>query len=384
MVFAAFLRTVAYFASKTAAVIMLDNWLQPLPDIDLPAGEEQLGRRISIYRQALPALAPGTLAIIGLGAEDANAIRRAFYPLSFPFEGLQMADLGNARRTEHAFLIPLIKELLDSQVLPILIGNAPHQALAQYKAFQELQYLINLVAVEERIAYRPQTEDTARYYLTEVLESRHSRLFHLNFLGLQGHFVPPALFDYLDERHFDYTRLGQARSDIAELEPSIRDGDLLSFHLAAIRHSAAPGQAAPSPNGFTADEACQICRYAGMSDKLKAFGLYGFRQKWDQRGQTAQLAAQMLWYFVEGFHSRWGDFPASMEGLVEYIVDYKALEYQLTFWRSERSNRWWMQVPVDTGHSYQRHRLVPCSYNDYLQACKDELPERLTRALARF
>ncbi|HKK80133.1 MAG TPA: arginase family protein, partial [Phaeodactylibacter sp.] len=253
-----------------------------------------------------------------------------------------------------------------------------------YKAFQELQYLINLVAVDERIAYRPKAEDVERHYLTEVLESRHSRLFHLNFLGLQGHFVPPALFDYLDERHFGYTRLGQARSDIAELEPSIRDGDLLSFHLAAIRHSEAPGQAAPSPNGFTADEACQICRYAGMSDKLKAFGLYGFRQKWDQRGQTAQLAAQMVWYFIEGFHSRWGDFPASMDGLVEYIVDYKALEYQLTFWRSERSNRWWMQVPVDTDHSYQRHRLVPCSYNDYLQACKDELPDRLTRALARF
>lgn len=363
---------------------MLEHWLQPLPEMDLQLTDDQFGQRIQVYTQQLPSLTPHTLAVIGLGTEDANAVRRELYQLSYPFDGVQVADLGNARRTDHAFLIPLIKELLDSQVLPIIIGNAPHQALAQYKAFQELQYLINLVAVDERIAYRPEAEDMERYYLNEVLESRHSRLFHLNFLGLQGHFVPPSLFDDLDERLFDYTRLGKARNDLSELEPSIRDGDLLSFHLGAIRYCAASGQDRPSPNGFTADEACQICRYAGMSDKLKAFGLYGFRHEWDQRGQTAQLAAQMVWYFIHGFHHRWGDFPASVEGLVEYIVDYKGLDYQLTFWRSERSNRWWMQVPVDTGHDYQRHRLVPCSYNDYLLACKDELPERLTRALARF
>jgi formiminoglutamase len=362
---------------------MLDNWLQPLPDLEMTLTDEQFGQHILTYTRALPSLRPQTVAILGLGAEDANAVRRELYQLSFPFEGLQIADLGNARRTEHDFLIPLIKELLDSKIVPVIIGNAPAQSLAQYKAFQELQYLINLVAVEERIPYQPNA-DSDDYYLKEVLDSKHSRLFHLNFLGLQTHFIPPALFDYLDQRHFDYTRLGHARQDISELEPAIRDGDLLSFNLSAIRSNEAPGQPQPTPNGFTADEACQISRYAGMSDKLKAFGLYGFRQEWDQRGQTAQLAAQMVWYFIHGYHSRWGDFPASMDGLVEYIVDYKELEYQLTFWRSERSNRWWMQVPVETHHSYQRHRLVPCSYNDYLSACKGELPERLTRALARF
>jgi hypothetical protein len=28
--------------------------------------------------------------------------------------------------------------------------------------------------------------------------------------------------------------------------------------------------------------------------------------------------------------------------------------------------------------------LIPCSYNDYLQACKDDLPDRLVLAYQRF
>lgn len=85
------------------------------------------------------------------------------------------------------------------------------------------------------------------------------------------------------------------------------------------------------PSGFILEEACQICRYAGMSDKLKAFGVFGFRSSMDRKTQTAQAVAQMIWYFLDGFHHRKGDFPASVEGLVEYVVDLKQLDYQLTF-----------------------------------------------------
>ena len=33
---------------------------------------------------------------------------------------------------------------------------------------------------------------------------------------------------------------------------------------------------------------------------------------------------------------------------------------------------------------YDRHRLVSCSYSDYLQACREELPERLVNSYNRF
>jgi formiminoglutamase len=69
---------------------------------------------------------------------------------------------------------------------------------------------------------------------------------------------------------------------------------------------------------------------------------------------------------------------------VEYIVPLKQLDYQLTFWKSKRSGRWWLQVPVKTKKQHQRHRLIPCSYEDYQLAGQDQLPDRLLEAFRRF
>ncbi len=363
---------------------MFQNWLQPLGDSVEELEDFQFGKHIQRYTGELPNLQETKVAIIGIGVEDARAVRHELYRMSYPFRGLEIADLGDVRNTEISFIIPLIRELLDSQIFPLILGNSARQALAQYKAFQSLQQLISLAIVDERIPYSREKKDAERYFLQEILDSKHSRLFHLSFIGCQAHFVPPGTFEYLDKRNCDYVRLGKAKADLAELEPLIRDCDLLSINLSALKQSEAPGQERPTPSGFTSEEACQATRYAGMSDKLKALGIYGFRHESDRNGQTANTVAQMAWYFLDGFYNRKGDFPASTDGLAEYIVDFKKLDYQLTFWRSDRSGRWWMQVPVKTRSRYQRHRLIPCSYNDYLLACKDELPDRLLNALRRF
>jgi hypothetical protein len=42
------------------------------------------------------------------------------------------------------------------------------------------------------------------------------------------------------------------------------------------------------------------------------------------------------------------------------------------------SGLWWMEIPLqDLEHSkFNRHYIVPCSHNDYLTACNNEVPER--------
>lgn len=363
---------------------MFQNWLHPLEQPEENLKAYQLGRNIGLYTGELPSLKQARLAIIGIGDRDADAIREELYQLSFPFKGLEAADLGNVRKKDISFIIPIIRELLDGQVFPVILGNHPQQALAQYKAFQVLQKLVSLAVVDERIRYSLDNEDKQASFLREILDSKHASLFHLSFIGCQAHYTEPGIFEYLDKRHFDYVRLGSAKANMPELEPIIRDADLLSLNISALKHSEAPGQEMPGPSGFSVEEACQIARYAGMSDKLKSFGIYGYKQALDHKAQGAKAAALIAWYFIDGFFNRKGDFPVSTDGLVEYIVDFKKLDYQLTFWRSERSGRWWMQVPLKTRAKYQRHYLVPCSYNDYKMACQDELPERLVKALARF
>jgi len=367
---------------------MFDNWLRPvasdLADSDR-FGPHQIGRHLSAFTEAgLPSLREGQLALIGIGDKEADAVRRELYAMSFPFPGLSIADLGNVRRKSVSFILHPIRELFESCIFPVIIGSDPRFTLAQYQAFLSAQQLISLILVDEHIRLSPAGDTDERFFLNELVHKEQSKLFHLGFIGAQTHYTDPATFRFLEEHNFDCIRLGRARSAIAELEPIIRDGDLLSLNLAGLKQLEAPAVDDPTPSGFFVEEACQISRYGGMSDKLKSFGIYGYRHSLDRRQLTARAIAQILWYFIDGFYHRKQDYPVSTEGLTEYIVEFKKMDYQLTFWKSQRSGRWWMQVPVKTEAPYQRHRLIPCSYNDYKLACQEELPQRLLNAYKRF
>lgn len=366
---------------------MFDNWLTPL-DIQQFKNFNKItkrhwGKSISIYYDELPDLQKIKIAIIGVGTKEANEVRKQLYKMSFPFDGLSVVDLGNARKTKPAFLIPLIKELLTGKILPILIGNEVAIAEAQYLAYQSLKQLINLTVVDEKIRYDLKKKDS-KLYLNKILDNPRSHLFHLSLIGFQTHFVAKDLLHFVEDQNFETTRLGRVRAKMEEIEPLVRDADLLCFNIAALKQAEAPGQSTPSPSGLFSEEACQICRYAGMSDKLTSAGFYGFRHKNDRQNQTAQVVAQMIWYFVDGFHQRKNDYPITSDSLVEYIVDFKNLDQPITFWKSNKSGRWWMQIPVKTKKKLKRHTLIPCSYQDYQSASRDSLPDRLLNAYKRF
>jgi formiminoglutamase len=359
---------------------MLQNWLKTIPSSLAKLAESlpdtTLGKNILLYRNEMPDLKKVRIAIIGVGEKEANAVREQLYRCAFSFPAGAIADLGNLRKAEASLLIPVIFELLSGKVLPVVLGANDAMARAQFLAYQDAKALVNLTIVDETFRH-----DTV---YGQLLQPRHPLLFHLGLLGLQVHQTPAGVLDFLTKYNFDVVRLGKSRAAIEETEPVLRDADLLAFHLTALKQSEAPGVAKPSPSGFFVEEACQLCRYAGMSDKLTSFGIYGYAPEHDRDGQTAQVAAQMLWYFFEGFFNRKGDYPAGTTGLTEYVVEFRKQNYQLTFWKSNKSGRWWMQVPVPTKRKHERHRLVPCSFQDYQSACREELPERLIQAMSRF
>ncbi len=366
---------------------MLDNWLHPVPLNDhfnhLKAiSRDQFGKRISIYCDHVPDLGKTKIALIGVHPQAANAVRKALYQLHHPFNGLSIADLGNSRRNSIEFISPLINELLAGNVLPILIGSDPAYTQAQYLAYLPEKDWLNLAIVDQKIRFEPTpTEDS---FLNNIIHHDKQNLFNLCFLAFQSHFIPRAALDWLEDHHFTYARLGKLRPTVEAIEPYIRNADLMSFHLSAVRHAEAPAQLDASPSGLFIEEACQISRYAGLSDKLSSIGFYGYDPHKDEDGQSAQVMALLIWYFIHGYANRKKDYPVNNDGLVEYVVDFKGKETKLTFWKSTKSGRWWMQVPVNTKDQRQRHRLVPCSYQDYQEACQHKLSDRLFRAYERF
>jgi formiminoglutamase len=245
---------------------------------------------------------------------------------------------------------------------------------------------VTIGLVADRIAYSAESawQLHPEFWLNRIQSQPDNYLFNLSVLAYQSHFTDPKVFDWLDKSYFEYLRLGKVKQYLEETEPLLRDADMIAIDMNALKQADAPATSNPSPNGLTAEELCQICRYAGFNDKLSSFSLFNLEISNDTNKQTAQLAAQALWYFLDGMAARKLDYPIVAANFNEYMVQVADSPDSLTFWKSNRSERWWLQVPTIAHEKQARHRLFPCSYSDYLQACNGDLSERILLAYRRF
>ncbi|MGP8214190.1 MAG: formimidoylglutamase [Bacteroidia bacterium] len=335
------------------------------------------------------------VAIIGVGearsscgndgcASAPDKVRENFYALSY-IPSLIVADLGNivagnTVKDTYSALEFVCSELLVRKIIPVIIGGSQDLTYANYTAYQRLQQTVNIVCVDNKIDLgKIDSEINAASYLSKILQYQPSLLFNYSLVGYQTHFVNQKEVETIKKMYFDLYRLGQVQANLEEAEPIVRNADILSFDISAIRRSDAPGTLQSTPNGLYGEEACQVLRYAGMSDKLSSVGIYEINPLFDEREQTTGLAAQMIWYFLDGFANRKSDFPGSQEkDYLKYRVTMKSTDHEIVFYKSMKTDRWWMEVPYRVGvkSKYERHHIVPCSYEDYQLACTEEMPDR--------
>jgi formiminoglutamase len=359
---------------------------------------KRFGDSIKIYSElnAFPDLAGTDIAIIGV-KEDRRAyknegcmlapdyIRKYFYNLFPVNDKMKIADLGNIKRgfeiEDTYFAVKsVVAELIQNKIIPIIIGGSQDLTFANYQAYESLGQIINIVQVDSCFDLgESEEEDSSRSYLSKIITHQPNYLFNFTNLGYQSYFVDQDAVDLMKNLFFDTYRLGVVRADLEEAEPIVRNADMLTFDVSSIRQSDAPGNGNTTPNGFYGEEACQIVRYAGISDKLSSIGFYEINPRLDNKDQTSHLTAQMIWYFIEGFYSRKQDYPyKEKEEYIKYLVTIKEQKHEIVFYKSKKSDRWWMEVPcpVNLKVKYERHYLVPCSIKDYQIACKDDIPDR--------
>ena len=70
-------------------------------------------------------------------------------------------------------------------------------------------------------------------------------------------------------------------------------------------------------------------------------------------------------------------------GFTKYTVTLSDME--MIFFQSDKSNRWWLEV---TNQSYLNNKnktttLLPCTHQDYLDACNDKIPDMWWKAVKR-
>ena len=164
----------------------------------------------------------------------------------------------------------------------------------------------------------------------------------------------------------------------------MRDADIVSIDIGSIKQSDAPANNNASPNGFYGEEICAISRYAGISDKVSSFGIYEYNSKFDNNHQTAHLIAQMVWYFIEGVNFRAKDYPFCTKKSYQKFIVLVENDNPINFYKSDKSGRWWMEINISTNNKYKRHALIPCTYQDYLEAIEQKIPERWYKALRKL
>lgn len=315
----------------------------------------------------------------------ANEIRKYLYRLVRISSDLKIVDLGNLKRgatlnDTYFALSSILEELIKNNIIPITIGGGQDLTYANFLAYKNLEQTVNLVSVDSKFNLgEPDEEINSNNFLTKIILHQPNFLFNYSNIGYQSYFVDKSEIELMNKLYFDVYRLGQVQNNIEEVEPIVRNADMLSFDVSAIRQSEAPGNSNASPNGFYGEQACQIARYAGLSDKLTSIGFYEVNSEMDANGQTAHLVAQMIWYVVDGVVNRKKDFPiGSRKTYTKYIVNIQNGENELVFYKSDKSERWWMDVPYPAHQKikYERHLLVPCSYQDYQTACNNEMPDR--------
>jgi len=360
----------------------------------------QLGVKVVQYADTFPDVdeMKADIALIGV-LEDRQSvdndgcalgpdyIRERLYRLNAGPYTLKIADLGNIRQgasvTDTYFALKtVVSELIKKDIVPVIIGGGQDLTYAQYMAYESLEQKVDVAIIDALFDLDDDLGDldvptTSRSYLNRIFLHEPNYLFNYSNLGYQTYFVSQDSLRVMDKLYFDVHRLGEVSGQISVAEPIIRNASMISFDIGAIRSSDAPANTNATPNGFYGEEACQLCRYAGFSDKLSSIGFYEFNPAYDNNGQTAILLSQMIWYFIDGFYNRKKDLP--LQPRSQYLIYKTSLthdDHELVFVKSKKSDRWWMQVPYPTGGSKnERFHLVPCRYEDYNTAVSGEMPD---------
>lgn len=340
------------------------------------------------------------IAIIGLNEirgngsinkSGTNEIRRKLYSLKKGGGSCNIADLGNLRNgpTLEETIVRIrevVYHLMEDNILPILVGGTHDLDLGQYLAYQNQDKLVSILNVDSKFDLEDEKSATPNTrHIHRIFTHEPNYLFNYNHLAHQSYLVNPSALKVMEQLNFHAYRLGDIREDLKQVEPLIREADMLTFDISSIRTQYCPGGSYSQVFGLTGEEACQICWYAGMNDKLSSAGFYEYDPDKDTNGQpTAMTMAVMIWYFIEGFKNRKGERGFQTNDFLKYIVSMDDTPETIVFYKSQLSEKWWMEVP-NSGQKavYDRNFIVPCDYSDYVKATKGEVPQRWISTVAK-
>ncbi len=371
------------------------DFLQPI-DIDLlielkQLSSQHLASKVVFHTdENFPDIDKVQIAIIGVldnrgnnklnEVVDLTFVRKQYYTLYPGNWNATIADLGdiksgNTIEDTYYALQSIVSKLIKKKITPIVIGGSQDLTYALYRSFDNLDQMVNLVSIDNKFDFGKQEQTvSSESYLSKIVVDEPNNLFNYTNIGFQTYYNSQEEIDLIEKMFFDAYRLGEISNNIALAEPVFRDADCVSLDLTSIKSSDSGNFSFFQPNGFDGKEICALARYSGISDRVSLFGIFNHNSSQNE----AVLIAQIMWYFVEGYNYRSNEYPfGSKENYLRYIIPFD--EEELIFYKSNKTDRWWIEIPQQISNSnnkIKKQALLPCSYEEYLQACNHEFPER--------
>jgi arginase family enzyme len=387
-------------------MIDLNDYFDPVsiesPDFEILPGQAGFPHNIAVHIASFPVkdLSKYKIALLGVPEgrnspgtgtmKGPDAIRGELYRLARIPGKAKIIDLGNMKQGVSfndtiAGLTDVLTVLIRGKIFPVILGGSSALVTAIDRALSVSGIKYTLTCVDPRIDYvNEKREPGSINYLNTILYNHKSTFNHYINIGYQTYLNDQQVVNRFLKRKSELVRIGDVRKAIYLTEPLFRDSDVAIFDISAVRQADAPGTITPSPNGFYGEEICLLARYAGISDNLKVFGLFDVDPDLDTKRQTSGLAAQILWFFLEGFSQKQYESPVlsntNSGRFIRYHVRVTDLEDDLIFIKSNLTDRWWLELRgEDNGHSY-----IACSHEDYLKANRNEVPERWVQGMERL
>ena len=387
-------------------MVDLNDYFNPVsiegPDFEHLTAQAGFPHNITIHTDNAPVKDIGKYKIALFGVPDGrnspntgsmkgpDMIREQLYKLAKIPGRSKIVDLGNMKQgvtfnDTIAGLTDILSLLISENLFPVIIGGSSALIPAVDKALSQFLNKYTFTAVDSRIDFSNERKEPDSFnYLNAIINNHKSTFSHYINIGYQTYLNDQQIINRFLKRRSELIRIGDVRQAIYLTEPLFRDSDVAIFDISSVRQSDAPGTISPSPNGFYGEEICLLSRYAGISDKLRVFGLFDVNPEFDIRNQTTGLAAQILWFFLEGFSQKQYETPVlniSNSGrFIKYHVRVTDLDDDLIFVKSNLTDRWWIELQTEKDQNI----YVACSHEDYLKANRNEVPDRWVQAVERL
>ena len=360
--------------------------------------KQALGKNIEIHTDQLgfPELNDCSIAIVGL-LEIRNSFfptakfkladfRKSFYrlfPGNWNFKICDLGDLPNGATPQDTYfaLKEICIHLRQLNIVSVFVGGSHDLIFPMYQSFQAIDQLVNIVSVDNQFDFSQEEElISGRSYMSKIIMEQPNFLYNFTNLGYQSYYIAQEELDLMEKLHFDSIRLGTLLDDVVQSEPFFRDANIAGFDMKSLSWKAV-NYSSGNPNGIDARTICALSRYAGISDRMNIFGVFELINT----TVSNQLLAQIVWYFIEGFSSRFDEYPVlTSSGFVRYTVALSDME--MIFYQSEKSNRWWIEI-INQSYLDNKNKttaLLPCTHKDYLDACNDKIPDKWWKATKRI